>query len=145
MIASLCVLAAAVPWRLWYRSNSIGGEGPSDAGVGGSLERFGDALRLSFDVLFDAGLWSVVPIVATVALAAAAIWGNRLLAAIVGAVLGIVFLGGAWVTYSFVEIPITADEALNPIVRYTGALVLLAAAATPLLLDSVWRGRGVER
>jgi hypothetical protein len=105
----------------------------------------GDALRLSFDVLFDAGLWSVVPIVATVALAAAAIWGNRLLAAFVGAVLGIVFLGGAWVTYSFVEIPITADEALNPIVRYTGALVLLAAAATPLLLDSVWRGRGVER
>ena len=33
-------------------------------------------------------------------------------------------------------------KALNPIVRYTGAIVLLAASVTPLLLDSVWHGRG---
>ena len=48
-------------------------------------------------------------------------------------------LGGAWVTYSYRDIRITADEALNPIVRYTGAIVLLAAVTTPLLLGSVWR------
>ena len=59
-----------------------------------------------------------------------------------GALLVIVFVGGAWVTYSFVDIPITALESANPIVRYTAAIVLLAVVSTPLLLDSVWRGRG---
>ena len=141
VVAGLLVGAAAIPWRLWYRHMGIGGEAPSDGGLGGSFDRVVDSLRLSFDVLFDTGLWSVVPIVALVALGAAVVWGDRRLALFVGALLGIVFLGGAWVTYSFVEVPITADEALNPIVRYTGAVVLLAAAVTPLLLDSVWRGR----
>ena len=30
--------------------------------------------------------------------------------------------------------PISADESLNPIVRYTGSIIFLAAAAVPLLL-----------
>ena len=142
LVVSAAVAAAAVPWRLWYRSHEIGGEAPTDAGVGGSPSRIPDALRLSFDVLLDTGLWSLVPLVALIALAAAGIWGDRRLAAYVAALLGLLFLGGAWITYSFVDVPITADEALNPIVRYTGAIVLLAASVTPLLLDSVWRGRG---
>jgi hypothetical protein len=98
-----------------------------------------DALRLSFDVLFDTTLWSVVPVVALVAVGAALVWGDRRVAAFLAVVLGLVFLGGAWVTFAFRELPITAEEALNPIVRYTGAVVLLAAVATPLLLASVWR------
>jgi hypothetical protein len=140
--ATVASLAAAVPWRLWYRSHGIGGEAPTDAGLGGSLDRAADSLRLSVDVLFDTALWSVVPLVALIALAAAAIWGDRRLAALIGALLAIVFAGGAWVSFSYVDVPITADEALNPIVRYTGAVVLLAAVGTPLLLESVWRGRG---
>jgi hypothetical protein len=36
---------------------------------------------------------------------------------------------------------VTADEAVNPIVRYTGAIVLLGAGLLPLLLASTWRGR----
>jgi hypothetical protein len=131
--------AAALPWRLWYRSHGIGGEAPTHVGAGGSLDRMRDALRLSFEVFFDTSRWSVVPIVALIAVGAALVWGDRRIAAFVGALLGLVFLGGAWVTYSYRDIPITADEALNPIVRYTGALVLLAAVATPLLLASVWR------
>ena len=142
--AGLAVVALAIPWRLWYRSNGIGGEAPSDAGLGGSFDRVLDSLRLSFDVLFDTGRWSVAPLIAFVALGAAAVWGDRRLALFVGMLLGIVFLGGAWVTYSFVDIPITDDEAVNPIVRYTGAVVMLAGAATPLLLESVWRGREGE-
>ena len=142
LLAALAVLAAAVPWRLWYRSHSIGGEAPSDAGVGGSVDRMLDSLRLSFDVLFDSGLWSIGPLVGVVALGSAAIWGDRRVAAFISALLGVVFVGGAWVTYSFVDIPITAVESVNPIVRYTGAIVLLAVVVTPLLLESVWRGRG---
>jgi len=136
--------AAAVPWRLWYRSHGIGGEAPADAGAGGSLDRIGDALRLSFDVFFATTRWSVVPIVGLIAVGAALVWGDRRVAAFVGALLALVFLGGAWVTYSYRDIPITANEALNPIVRYTGALVLLAAVATPLLLASVWRSGAEE-
>jgi hypothetical protein len=139
------VAAAAVPWRLWYRSNGIGGEAPADAGAGGSLDRMLDALRLSFDVLFDTTLWSVVPVVALVAVGAALVWGDRRLAAYVAVLLGLVFLGGAWVTYAFHELPITAEESANPIVRYTGAVVLLSAVATPLLLASVWRSGPEER
>jgi hypothetical protein len=137
--------AAAVPWRLWYRSHGIGGEAPVDAGAGGSLDRIGDALRLSFDVFFATSRWSVVPIVGLIAVGAALVWGDRRVGAFVGALLALVFLGGAWVTYSYRDIPITANEALNPIVRYTGALVLLAAVATPLLLASVWRSGAEER
>ena len=138
--------AAALPWRLWYRSHGIGGEAPTDVRAGGSLGRIGDALRLSFDVFFDTTRWSVVPIVALIAVAAALVWGDRRVAGFLAAVLGVVFLGGAWVTYSYRDIPITADEALNPIVRYTGAIVLLAAASMPLLLASIWRsGAGEHR
>ncbi len=138
--------AAALPWRLWYRSHGIGGEAPTDVRAGGSLGRIGDALRLSFDVFFDTTRWSVLPIVALIAVAAALVWGDRRVAGFLAAVLGVVFLGGAWVTYSYRDIPITADEALNPIVRYTGAIVLLAAASMPLLLASIWRsGAGEHR
>jgi hypothetical protein len=144
LVVAAAVAASALPWRLWYGHHGIGGEGPSDAGVGGSLDRFLDSLRLSVDVLFDTTLWSVLPVVALIALGAALVWGDRRLAAFLGALLGLVFLGGAWATYSYRELPITADEALNPIVRYTGAIVLLASAGLPLLLTTVWRSRSEE-
>ena len=68
-----------------------------------------------------------MPFVLLLALAAAFVWGDRRLAAFFTALLVLVFLGGAWVTYSYASLPVTADESLNPIVRYTGAIVLLAA------------------
>jgi hypothetical protein len=145
LAAGAVVGAAALPWRIWYTSHGLGGEGPADAGVGGSLDRLLDALRLSFDVLFDTTLWSVVPVVGLIAVAAGLVWGDRRLAAFLGCLLGLVFLGGAWATYSYRELPITANEALNPIVRYTGAVVLLAAAGMPLLFASVWRSGPGER
>ena len=52
--------------------------------------------------------------------------------------LGLVFVGGVWATYGYPELPITAEESVNPIVRYTGAIVLVAGCATPLLLARVW-------
>jgi hypothetical protein len=81
----------------------------------------------------------VVPIVATIALVAAAVWGNRRLAAYVGFLALLLFAGGVWSTVGFADLAVTADESGNPIVRYTGSIVLLGAAFTPLLLASVWR------
>jgi hypothetical protein len=135
------VVAAAIPWRLWYRAHDIRGEAPPSLGAGASLHRALDSLRLSLDVLFDVSLWSVVPFVLLLALAAAFVWGDRRLAGFVTALLVLVFLGGAWVTYSYPGLPITANEALNPIVRYTGALVLLAGVSMPLLVGSAWEDR----
>ena len=135
------VIVAAVPWRLWYRSHGIGGEAPSDVGGSGSADRAWDALRLSVDVLFDSSLWSVLPFALVLALAIAFAWGSRRQAAFLGAVTALVLLGGAWVTYSYTDLAVTADEALNPIVRYTGAIALLVAVAMPLLLSSATQER----
>ena len=90
-----------------------------------------DAVQLSFEVLYSTALWSVVPLVATIALAAAAVWGDRRLAAYIGLLALLLFAGGVWSTVGFEELTITADKSGNPIVRYTGAIVLLAAVATP--------------
>jgi hypothetical protein len=136
---ALVAVAAAVPWRLWYRTHDVAGEAPADLGVGVDATRAVDAIRLSFDVLFETSLWSIVPYLLVLALAAGLAWGDRRLGAYLGVVLGASFLGGAWVTFAYADLPVTADEALNPIVRYTGALVVLAAAAMPLLLASVVR------
>jgi hypothetical protein len=137
-VVSGIVVAAAVPWRLWYRSRDIAGEAPPDLGLGASLDRAWDSLRLSWDALFDTSLWSVVPFVFLIALAIGFAWGDRRLAAFFSAVSVGLFLGGAWVTYSYSDLPITENEALNPIVRYTAAIVVLAAAAMPLLVGPAW-------
>jgi hypothetical protein len=135
---AIVVVAAAVPWRLWYRAHDLGGEAPSDLGLTQGLGRALDSLRLSLDVLFDTGLWSVVPLVLVAALAAAIVWGDRRLATFFGGLVVLLVLGGAWVTFSYADLPVTADESVNPIVRYTGSVVLLSAVAIPLLLASVW-------
>jgi hypothetical protein len=141
LVTTAVVALSAVPWRLWYESHGIGGEAPAGAGLEGSVDRGLDALRLSLDVLFEASLWSVVPVVVLIAVGVSLWAGDRLVAAFAGALLGLLFLGGAWVTYSLPDLPITENEALNPIVRYTGAIVLLGACLLPLLLESAWRGR----
>ena len=133
--ACLVVGLALVPWRIWAERHDIPSGAPSSFGG----DRLADALELSFDVLYSNVLWSVVPLVATIALGAAAIWGDRRLVTYVGLLALLLFAGGVWTTVGFEELAVTADESGNPIVRYTGSIVLLAAIATPLLLSSVWR------
>ena len=135
--ASLGVGLTVLPWRLWIERHDI----PSGAPSSFATDRLADALRLSFDVLYSNARWSVLPLVGTIALCAAAAWGDRRLAAYVGVLALLLFAGGVWSTVGFPELAITADESGNPIVRYTGSLVFLAAVTVPLLLASVWRGR----
>ena len=143
LLAALAVLAAAVPWRLWYRSHAIGGEAP-DRRRRRRLVRPGGrlapplvrrALRLRAAGRSHRSSRSSRS-------SAAAVWGDRRVASYLGALLASSSSAEHGSTYSFVDIPITAEESANPIVRYTAAIVLLAVASTPLLLDSVWRGRG---
>lgn len=134
--ASLAVGLAVLPWRIWTARHDISSGTPPSFDTG----RLAGALRLSFDVLYSNARWSVLPLVATIALAAAAAWGDRRLAAYVGLLALGLFAGGVWSTVGFPDLAITTDESGNPIVRYTGSMVFLAAVATPLLLSSVWRG-----
>jgi hypothetical protein len=134
-VTSLVVGLAILPWRIWAERHDIPAGTPSSF----SGDRLADAIRLSFEVLYSTARWSVVPLVATIALAAAAVWGDRRLAAYIGLLGLLLFAGGVWSTVGFAELTLTADESGNPIVRYTGALVLFAAVALPLLLRSVWR------
>ena len=85
-----------------------------------------DALNLSADVLLETSLWSIVPLLFVLALALAFVWGDRRLAVYFAVLAALTFVGGAWITYSYADLPITANEALNPIVRYTASLVILA-------------------
>ena len=134
-VVAAAVALAVLPWRIWAAQHDI----PPGTPPSFDVERIGAALRLSFDVLYSTERWSVVPLVGTIALAAAAVWGDRRLAAYIGLLALLLFAGGVWSTVGFEELTLTADESGNPIVRYTGSIVLLAAAALPLLLSSVWR------
>ena len=139
VVTSLFVGLAVLPWRIWAARHDISSGAPSSF----DTDRLGGALRLSFDVLYSNARWSVLTVVATIALGAAAVWGDRRLAVYVGLLALLLFSGGVWSTVGFPELAISADESGNPIVRYTGSIIFLAAVATPLLLASVWR-RGEE-
>lgn len=137
-LCAAVVAAVGVPWRIWYTTHGIGGEAPTTVDLG----RAKSALRLSLEVFFSTPLWSLLPALGIAAVVLAAIWGNRRLALFVGAVLLLIVLGGAWITVAYPELPITADEATNPIVRYTASAVLLAGVSAPLLLAGVWARGG---
>jgi hypothetical protein len=139
-VSALVVAVLGIPWRVWYATHGIGGETPLASGIGGVTDRGIDSLRLSLDVLFDTGLWSIVPTIGIAALVLAGVWGVRTHAVFGGVLLVGLVLGGVWATAS-TGVPVTANEALNPIVRYTAAAVLALGCLTPLLLEGVWRGR----
>jgi len=134
--ASVFVAVTVLPWRIWAGRHDIGAGAPSSPFGNGRLR---GALDLSFEVLYSNARWSVLPVVATIALGAALVWGDRRLAGYL-ALLGLLFFaGGVWSTAGFPELAINANEGGNPIVRYTGSMIFLAAVALPLLLTSVWR------
>lgn len=134
--AAVFVAVTVLPWRIWARSHDIGAGAPSSPFGNGRLR---GALDLSFEVLYSNARWSVLPVIGTIALGAALVWGDRRLAGYV-ALLGLLFFaGGVWSTAGFPELAISANEGGNPIVRYTGSMIFLATVAVPLLLTSVWR------
>ena len=138
-VASAIAVAVAVPWRIWYVAHGIAGEGAG----GGSAptenpERLWPSLRLALDVLFAGGYWSVIVPVAIGALVLAALSKAYALVVFFGALVALVTLGGAWITWAIPELEITQELGANPIVRYMGAAALVCCAAGPLLLAAAW-------
>ena len=141
-LASSAVVAGAltVPWRIWIAVEGLPNEGPS-TGVLGLLdapERAWPAMRLVLSTIFDPGLWLVVPIVFVAAVVLTMLTGRRQVA-----VYAIVFactatVAGTWVVWSETALPLSQNDAENPVVRMVGTSVLALAAFTPLLLEEAW-------
>lgn len=136
-VAALAVGAVAAPWRIWYLSHGITGEGPTD--VTASPDRLWPSMRLALDVLLSSDYWSVIVPVALGAAILAAFARQFVLVVFSATAVLFVTVGGGWVTFSNPELPITQELGGNPIVRYMGAAALLCVATSPLLIASAWK------
>jgi hypothetical protein len=139
--------AATVPWRVLLFARDLEGGGPEAGGLGllSHAERAWPSLRLTLATLFDFQIWLVVVPVLVLAIIAAYIAGERQISTF-AAVLALLCIGAfTWSTWAFPSLPITKEPALNPIVRFSGALVLTAMGLVPLLLANLERARARRR
>ncbi len=138
-IASAIVAATAIPWRIWYVSHDVGGEGPSDGFVQGDrLDVLGPAIRRVVDVLSDPGYWYLVVPVAIGAIVLAALARVGKMVVFFATLLVLVVLGAIWATWVF---SLTGEGYVvggNFVIRFLGSAALLCIAASPLLLGAVW-------
>jgi len=93
--------------------------------------------------LFDFQIWLIVAPLLLLAILAALLY-SRQLAAYAGALSVLCVAAFTWSTWAFPSLPITKAAALNPIVRFSGALVVAAAGLVPLLLAGVQRTMRVD-
>ena len=133
----------AVPWRIFLSVRGLDGGAPPGGSTGflHHLDRGWPALRLTVKTLFDYDVWLVVTPVALLAIVVALLAGARRLPVYAALVYLLAALGFTWVSWSYTNIAITENLAINPIIRLTGSLMLLSAALVPLLLEAAWRGR----
>ncbi|MGH3078516.1 MAG: hypothetical protein ACRDPZ_10070 [Gaiellaceae bacterium] len=145
-LVGVVALLLAVPWRLWFSTRDLTGELPEAGALAlfENLDRAWPAVESVLTTLVDYDLWLATLPLAAAAVVLAFLGGARVLPVYASLVYGLAAAGFTWVLWSFteLELPIEQDEAVNPIVRLVGSLVLLSAALVPLLLEAAWRGRG---
>jgi hypothetical protein len=144
VLVAAIVLLALAPWRLLLLDRSLSGGGPEAGGVG-LLTHAGRAwpsLRLTISTLFDFHIWLIVIPLLLVAIAVALANGRGQIAAYAGALIVLCVASFTWSTWAFPSLPVTKEPALNPIVRFTGALVVAAAGLIPVLFGDVRLRRG---
>lgn len=147
VFASLVAFALTVPWRIWFTAHGLKSDGP-DSGYAGAfehLERVWPSVKLVVRTLFADDLWRLTPFVAVAAIVLAALAGAWKVSVYAFAFLGLALAGAAWAIWSYTLLPITRDDAQNPIIRITGTTVLVLAALTPLLLERAWSELGSKR
>jgi hypothetical protein len=144
-LVGLAVLAALSPWRILLATRDLPGGAPEAGGTGlfANADRAWPSLRLALSTVFDFQLWLIVVPVLLLAIAAAFVAGSRQLATYVGALSLLCVAAFTWSTWAFPSLPITRAAALNPIGRFSGALVIAAAGLITVLLAQT-RGDAVE-
>ena len=152
-ILALVVVAAAVPWRVWYVSRNVQGESGSHGLLReGALDLVWPSLRRSVEVLLDPGYWDLIVPLFVGALVLAALARVGRLAVFFGLLAALVLGGGVWATWNFSLTGAGFVLGGNFVIRYMGAVVLLCVAGAPLLLSAAWpqgstdpRGEGPRR
>ena len=141
-VAALAGVALVLPWRIWFTSQGLPSDAPSTGFLGAftDFERAWPSLELVASTLFEQKLWLLVPVLFVAATALAVLSRGWTVA-----VYGIVFVVSAaaaatWTIWAEPGIPITQDDAQNPIVRMTGTTILVIVALLPLLLEHAWTG-----
>jgi hypothetical protein len=143
-LAGAVALAAVLPWRIWFSSRELAGDLPAGGAFAlfDELDRGWPAFESTVTALFDYDLWLVVIPLVVAGIALAYVAGARILPTYALTLYVLVTAGLTWALWSFteLELPLEQDEAVSPIVRLSGSLVVAAAAIVPLLLDAAWRG-----
>jgi hypothetical protein len=136
-LAGILSAAAFVPWRIFLAVRDLPGGGPEAGGPGliSNSERAWPSLRLALSTLFDFHLWLIAVPVFVLAVVLGAKLGNSRLAWYAGILALLCLAAFTWSTWAFPSLPITKEPSLNPIGRFTGALVLATAGLVPLLLS----------
>ncbi|MFL6029296.1 MAG: hypothetical protein ACJ74D_04620 [Gaiellaceae bacterium] len=139
LAVGVLVLLALAPWRVFLLTRSLPGGGPEAGGVGllTHAERAWPSLRLAFSTLFDFHVWLIVVPVFVVAVGVALMGGRRQLGTYAAVFSVLCVACFTWSTWAFPSLAITKEAALNPIVRFSGALTFAAAGLIPLLLGGV--------
>jgi hypothetical protein len=141
--AGLVAVAAIVPWRIFLAVRDLPGGGPEAGGTGliSNIDRAWPSFRLAVSSLFDFHVWLVVVPLFICAVVVAQALGDRRLVAFSAALALLCLAAFTWSTWAFPSLPVTKEAALNPIVRFTGALVLATAGLIPLLLSQPLEAR----
>jgi hypothetical protein len=136
-----CAVALTAPWRIWFESRHLPGEGAEAGGLGllSHLDRLPSSTGLALESFFDPKRWLLVAPAVIIALCTAWLAGRRKLALYATLVYVLVLAGFVWIVWSFPSMPITTKESVNPIVRVTGSLIVVSAALVPLLLGAAWQ------
>ena len=138
---------SSFPWRIWFTLQGLPSDAPSTgfSGAFTDFERAWPSLELVVSAFFEQKLWLLVPVLFVAATALAVLSRGWTVA-----VFGIVFAVSAgaaatWTIWAEPALPITQDDAQNPIVRMTGTTILVVVALLPLLLEHAWTGSGERR
>jgi hypothetical protein len=145
-LASLAVVAPIVIWWLWLFAHTRPG-GQPEGGLLAFIDHFDRAwpsTKLVVRTLFDRDLWLLVPVIAVVGAVLGLVWGARRLAVFVMSFVVLSAAACTWTIWANVVFQFSQGEGESPVVRQVGGTILVLAALTPLLLDSVWSS-GVER
>jgi hypothetical protein len=146
--SAAAAVAILVPWRIYLAAHDLRNAEYrlSDALDPGYLadrsERVGPAVSRLWDELWEPG-WGFVPVLALVAVAAAALAGRYRLAAFALLWLLLAFGGLVlvyWISVVPVELTLTWTAP-----RVVVSLVVSAAALAPLLVAEAWRGVDISR
>lgn len=140
-------LALTLIWRVWLSRHGIANQAPETGyfGFTSHLGRVWPSLHLTLHVLYSGDSWLFVPVIIVVGTFAALSTRSGEVASFAGAYFVLGVLACSWVTLSFPSLPLSTDDALNPIVRLSGGLVIPAAAILPLVLNAAWRRAGPAR